>query len=216
MQHRTVWVVGLAVLCAVGLKRGMRTGRPLLLVSSLLALGAAALIIAESNAENVLFRSIDSSVAETSTRNSTLAWRYEGWRLLLQDWNNSSSATDIALGWSFGASLRRYVDGVWDDTSAHDFYVDTTLRTGICGLIALFILYGGIGTRAFRERRDWRFVFWLLWISQILYYITYPPTFDQGILLGYLIGMEVRRRPATLIHISRAVRSEIHATESAS
>ncbi len=201
MQHRTIWVVGLAVLCAVGLKRGMKTGRPLLFVSALLALSAVALVVAETASENLLLRSLDASVAETSAEHSTMTWRYEGWRLLLGNWISSSSAMDIAAGWSFGASFRRYIDGVWDDTSAHNFYVDTTLRTGLCGLLALLILYGDIGVRAFRERRDWRFVFWLLWISQILYYITYPPTFEQGILLGYLIGTNRGRRPGAFVFL---------------
>jgi hypothetical protein len=207
MQHRTIWIVGLAVLCAVGLKRGMRTGRPLLFVSALLALSAVALVVAETSSENVLFRSLDASVAETGGEHSTMTWRYEGWSLLLGDWISSSSAMDIATGWSFGASFRRYIDGAWDDTSAHNFYVDTTLRTGLCGLIALLILYGALGVRAFRERRDWRFAFWLLWISQALYYIAYPPTFDQGILLGYLIGTQLPPRPGRFVYLSPKVDS---------
>ncbi|MBZ5723975.1 MAG: O-antigen ligase family protein [Acidobacteriia bacterium] len=217
LQHRTVWVVGLAMLGAfvlrhsgASIRRGIPATRVVLLIAGVLLLSAGVVWLIHNDTD-IVSRTLRSSVSETQHSNNTFSWRVEGWRALLQDWADQSTLEGVVLGWSFGPVLRRYVDGVWDASTSHNFYVEMLLRLGVSGFIALLAMYM-IPFARLRDRQDPQTrALMLLWISQIVYYMTYPPTFDQGIVLGLLISLSGRRIGSPISAVLRIVPRPVHA-----
>jgi len=187
LQHRTVWVAGLAVL-AVGFfawaaRAGRRADRTAFAVlgASLLLLPVAVFGIARTGP---LVR----SVQEVQAGNSTLAWRTTGWRELLE---SHDSAADVAVGVPSGASFDRRLAGQEVDVSAHDGFLEAYLRFGLPGVVTLVAL----GLTLWRGRRRIGAAVGisgaavaLLLLTQLAFSIAYSLGAVQGVIDGVLIS----------------------------
>lgn len=208
MQHRTIWIlVGVGVLWLLfgdpRFRRRVWLG----------VIGAAVVFAAVSW---LLFgphtREIEASLRGSVTNVESFAWRLEGWRQLLLDSPAApSTSLERIFGKPFGAGYARYINGVRVDVNPHNYYIQTVLRLGILGLVLLLVVLFKpllrMLVRTLTQRLNISGIedFWLLYVLlQAIYFITYPPTFDQGLLMGFaLCGLsktgKLRNKPRTLV-----------------
>ena len=134
----------------------------------------------------------DQSPPGTVTSTGSVTWRIEGWSDLVASW--SESPVNWFVGKPFGSGFARTAEGVKIDAHPHNFYIETMIRAGVGGLIALIALTVGL------LRRLWRVsvggvglfdpsVLAPLLAMQLIWYLTWVPGLEQGIVTG--IGIAV-------------------------
>lgn len=184
LDRRTVWLailVGVAVLLLRG--RRLRARGVALVV-------AASIVTVLVFAGDVLGR--DQSPPGTVSSTGSVTWRIEGWSDLVDSW--SESPVNWLIGEPFGSGFARTVDGSKIDAHPHNFYIETMIRAGLGGLIALLALTVGL------LRRLWRVqvggvglfdpgVLAPLLAMQLIWYITWVPGLEQGIVTGIAIAV---------------------------
>ena len=184
LDRRTVWLailVGIAVL----LLRGRRpSARAVALVV------AASVVTVLVFAGDVLTR--DQAPPGTVTSTGSVTWRVEGWSDLVDSW--SASPVSWLIGEPFGSGFARVVEGSNVDAHPHNFFIETMIRAGLGGLIALLALTIGL------LRRLWRVpvqgtglldpgMLASLLAMQIIWYLTWVPGLEQGIVTGIAIAV---------------------------
>jgi len=203
LQHRTVWVVMLLSFTTMfWLFPSVR--------SALLKWGAIGSICFGSLAVvafgEEIFEAVQESYREAiATKEegsqSTLAWRLEGWTGLLFG-SQTESLYQVLCGNPFGTGWERVntTSGIETQTevSPHNFYLQSLLRTGLIGLIALLALYYllmrelmSAGLRADPVAGT----LLLLLFSQLLYYVPYGGGYFFAIIIGCAMAY-VREAPA--------------------
>lgn len=203
LQHRTVWIAAAACLVFLFVRLKTILHRPVWLA------GAAAvmvLVLAFINLDtsNPIAASIRESVSEPAHARSTFEWRVSGWQQLLLNDNSPKTVSDLVFGsHPFGVGLIRKVDGYKVNYSAHNYYVDTFLRTGIVGLAALLVGYALLVWRIRRVRSGepatlshWRIILTSILVSQLVYFFGYGASYEQGVLLGISLSLATSRWPA--------------------
>ena len=190
LNRRTVWltmIIGIAVLMVRGRQLRRRTvaivvGAVLVTVAIYVALGGT---------------SGDEPVARSALGTGTLDWRIQGWSELLSGLSNSP--VQWLIGEPFGSGFAREVQGTEVLADPHDFYISTLLRAGVVGLLALVALsvallwalrrtpaHAGGGLLA-------PGVFPALLAMQAVWFLTWEPGMEQGIITGLAIGLVVAR-----------------------
>ena len=187
VQH--VWLtmtIGIAVLMVRG--RRLRRRAVALVVGAVLLTVAAYVALGGSNSEE--------PVARSAVGTGTLDWRIQGWTELLE--GLSKGPTQWLIGEPLGG-FARDVQGSEVEAEPHNFYVTTVLRTGVLGLLALIALTGGL------LRALWRTppgtghgllaagVFPALLAMQIVWFLTWIPGMEQGIVTGLAVGLAAAR-----------------------
>jgi O-antigen ligase len=89
------------------------------------------------------------------------------------------------------------IRGEWE---AHDFYIEILLRTGALGLLALLALTLGLLVATWRRSTEDAGVFGsgvlaALLMMQLIWFITWAPGIEQGIVTG--IAISLARGPTT-------------------
>ncbi|MCE3553481.1 hypothetical protein LWC33_18725 [Pseudonocardia sp. RS11V-5] len=195
LDRRTVWLallVGVAVL----LLRGRRLN-----ARSIALVAAASVLTAVVFAGDVLGR--DETPPGTVTSTGSVTWRVEGWQDLVDSW--SASPVNWLLGEPFGSGFARTVEGTNIDAHPHNFYIETMIRAGLGGLVALLALTVGLLRRLWRVHLgSWRLfdpgVLAPLLAMQLVWYLTWVPGLEQGIVTGMAIavaGAVARRQAAS-------------------
>jgi hypothetical protein len=193
LDRRTVWLavlVGVAVL----LLRARR-----LKPRSIAFLVAASVVVALAFAGDVLGR--DQGPPGTISSTGSVTWRIEGWSDLVDSW--SASPVNWLLGQPFGSGFARTVEGATINAHPHNFYIETMIRAGVGGLIALIVLTVGLLCRLWRVRvggvalLDPGMLTPLL-AMQLVWYLTWVPGLEQGLVTGMAIAVAgtVARRDA--------------------
>jgi hypothetical protein len=192
LNRRTVWltmVIGIAVLMVRGrhLRRravAMAVGAVLLTVAAYIALGG-------SSAE-------EAPVARSAVGTGTLDWRIQGWTELLEGLSNGP--VDWLVGEPLGSGFDRQVQGSEVEGEPHNFYVTAVLRTGVVGLVALIALTGGLLRALWRTPPDVGRglllapgVFPALLAMQVVWFLTWIPGMEQGIVTGLAVGLAATR-----------------------
>ena len=179
LQHRTVWVILLFILIWFAIKT-----KKVLIYLPLLTLGFVFIfmLIMSSLGNNFVFESITGSAQNLQTFN----WRLESWSQLLSP-TRYRSFTDYVIGQPYGTGYVRYLYGSMysTETSPHNFYIQTFLDVGAIGLILLLYFY--LKSLIRLKRNQGILVckpFFLLIVSQLLFFLAYPPNYEQGLLLG--------------------------------
>lgn len=190
LQHRTVWAVVLATVSVGILSRASARRRlPALLVAFGLVAPTVGILLFRGDLETV-HQNLEESTLSAFQPESTFTWRVEGWTSLLQDQTNLAPI-NLAVGRAFGAGYDRRVGGVSVNRSPHNFYINILLRSGVSGLLLLILIYLRLFSRD-REipspDRDVLSLARLLAVSQLVYFVTYAPFYDQGLVLGSIIG----------------------------
>ena len=191
LNRRTVWltiIIGIAVLMVRG--RRLRRRAVAMVVGAVLLTVAAYIVIGGSSAE-------DQPVAKSAVGTGTLDWRIQGWTELLE--GLSKGPTQWLIGEPLGSGFQREVQGSEDAGEPHNFYVTTVLRTGVVGLVALIALSVGL------LRALWRTppgigrgllapgVFPALLAMQVVWFLTWTPGMEQGIVTGLAVGLAALR-----------------------
>jgi O-Antigen ligase len=184
LDRRTVWLallVGMAVL----LLRGRRlTARAVALVV------AASVLIVLAFAGDMLAR--EQSAPGTVSSTGSVAWRVEGWSDLVDSW--SESPVNWLLGEPFGSGFARTIEGSNTSVHPHNFFIETMIRAGLGGLIALLALTVGLLRRLWRVRVGGAALFdpgvlAPLLAMQVIWYVTWVPGLEQGIVTGIAIAV---------------------------
>jgi O-antigen ligase len=133
------------------------------------------------------------------------SWRVQGWSELVQAW--AHSPTDWAFGQPFGSGFERKVEGIETNSHPHNFYIETMIRRGLAGLLALVALTAGLLRALWRTpTRDAGLlgpgVIPALLAMQLVWFVTWIPGSEQGIVTGLAAAVAAahlsrRRRPAT-------------------
>jgi O-Antigen ligase len=192
LNRRTVWlaiVVGVAVL----MLRDRRLGRRALV---LVALGGVLTAVAFVWLGGLQ----ESSEPVVQSGSGNLSWRVQGWSELVTAW--SRSPTEWAIGQPVGSGFARKVEGVETNTQygPHDFYIEILLRTGFVGLVALVALTVGLLRALWHTpSRDTGLlgpgVLPALLAMQIVWYLTWPPGNEQGLVTGLAIAVAAAQAP---------------------
>ena len=132
LQHRTVWVAAAAAGCyllATALRAGGRRQ-----LSAVLTVAAGAVIVPALVSSRL---AAESAVAQSAADDDTFLWRLDGWGQLL---HQSTAPQDVLLGRPFGSGFDRVIRGFEVAVSPHSQYVETYLRFGVVGCVALVLL----------------------------------------------------------------------------
>lgn len=187
LDRRTVWLailVGVAVLMLRG--RRLRGGAAVAWVA------AASILTVLAFTSDVLAR--DQAPPGTVTSTGTVDWRIEGWSDLVASW--SGSPVNWLLGEPFGGGFSRMIGGSQFDTHPHNFFVETMIRAGVGGLIALIALTVGLLRQVWsvpiqgRGLLDPGVVAPLL-AMQLVWCLTWAPGLEQGIVTGIAVGIAI-------------------------
>lgn len=118
-----------------------------------------------------------------------LNWRIQGWQTLI-DPSRYQSVIDYMIGQPFGTGFARYIlESIYETrVSPHNFYLQTFLNIGGIGLLVLLLIYGTI-IRSLWNHRAERVsqLFLILLVAQLVFFMTYAPNFEQGIILGFAL-----------------------------
>jgi hypothetical protein len=198
LNRRTAWlavVAGIAVL----LLRDRRLGRRAML---LVVLGGALAVVGF-----VVLGGLQEGAAQPVTQEDTgnFTWRVEGWSDLLGPWLHNP--VSWVFGEPFGSSFAREINGTEVTANPHDFFIETMMRAGIPGLIALLVLTLGVIRALWRRPAAARGLLDVgmmpaLLVMQVVWYITWIPGSEQGIVTGLALAMAampaVARRQAPM------------------
>jgi hypothetical protein len=188
LNRRTVWVTLLAGVATVML-RGRRLSHRtvlMLIVAAIVTVGAF-----------LAFPRVGSETEPVTNplTTSTLDWRIQGWSELVESW--SKDPVDWMVGQPFGSGFARTIEGSDVEAEPHNLYITTLLRTGVVGALALIALYAGL------LRALWRTpgggvgllspnVFPALLVTQLIWFLTWIPGNEQGIITGLALALAVQ------------------------
>jgi hypothetical protein len=190
LNRRTVWLailVGVAVL----MLRDRRLGRRAVV---LVILGGVMTIVAFAALGG--FQERNPPVVKSGSGN--LSWRVEGWSELVGAW--SQSPTNWVVGQPFGSGFTREVEGSETTSHPHNFYIETMIRTGLAGLLATLALTAGLLRALWHTpTRDTGLlgpgVMPALLAMQLVWFLTWVPGSEQGIVTGLAIAVAAARLP---------------------
>jgi hypothetical protein len=187
LNRRTVWlsmIIGIAVLMVRG--RRLRRRAVAMVIGGVLLAVAAYVALGGSSGED--------SVLRPAAGTGTLDWRIQGWTELLG--GMSDRPMEWLIGEPIGSGFTRVVQGLEVEAEPHNFYVMTLLRAGVVGLLAL------IGVTLGLLRALWRAppggggggllatgVFPALLAMQAVWFLTWIPGMEQGIITGLAVGL---------------------------
>lgn len=182
LQHRTIWVIMFFIFLLVFLMERRISSFTLFSVMGMALIVTILLLVFLDN-------SLISSVAGSAQDANTFNWRVEGWRQLLSP-ERFKDSIDYFIGQPFGTGYTRFLFGSRYATefSPHNFYIQTFLNIGGFGLLILIAIYAKTLWSLLVNRQDRiKLAFALILISQLLFFITYSPNIEQGLLLGFSI-----------------------------
>jgi hypothetical protein len=202
LDRRTVWLAVLAG-AAVFLLRGRprRTG-------VIAAVAGAGLLVAVAFTADTVFRDEGGPDAVTST--GSVGWRVEGWSTLVGAWSRSPIQVVVGepFGSGFGSGFTSRVRSVEVGVHPHNYYIETMIRGGLGGLVALVALTAGLIRRLWRAPPDDAGLFGPsvvvgLLIMQVVWCLTWVPGLEQGMVTGVAIAcaaqLAMATRPQTVV-----------------
>ena len=193
LNRRTAWLALLAGVAVVILRERRLGARAAMLVATV-ALVTVGLYLAFPGAGPGTGPGTE-PVAQSAAGTGTLEWRIQGWSELYAAW--STDPTHWVIGQPFGTGFTRNVLGSEDQGEPHNFYFSTLLRMGLVGILSLIALTGGL------LRALWRSpargggllgpgLFPALLTMQVIWFITWVPGLEQGIITGLAVGLAAR------------------------
>lgn len=190
LQHRTLWVIMIFIFPIILFTwKGLKSKRAFIfsIMIILLSLVIFSLIFLADNP-------FVEALGLTAVNIDNFIWRLDSWRLLLAP-ERYSNPLGFFIGRPFGSSFSRLLPSssgqlIERTESAHNFYVQTLINIGVIGLVLLLIIYYKTIRKILTQKKsNIYFAFVIILISQILFFMTYTPSYEQGILLGFAILM---------------------------
>jgi hypothetical protein len=189
LNRRTVWLAILIGVAVIGL-RDRRLGRRAIV---LITLGGIVTAIAF-----VYLGALQEGPQPLiKTDSGNLDWRIQGWSELISAW--SHNLLDWAVGQPFGSGFTREIKGIATSSHPHNFYIETMIRAGLAGLLALIALTVGLlralwhtptrGTELLGPA-----VVSALLAMQIVWSLTWVPGSEQGIVTGIACALAAAQK----------------------
>jgi hypothetical protein len=202
LDRRTIWLAVLAGV-AVLMLRNRRLGRRAIWMVAGGAIITAGLFVALSGDG-----SGSEPVAQSASNTGNLTWRIAGWSELVASW--SENPIHWFIGQPFGSGYARKVGQSEVLVAPHNFYLQTTLRTGAIGLLALIVLTAGLLRALWRtQARDTSLlgpeIFPALLTMQLIWFITWAPGVEQGMVTGLALALAARAKVHRPFRQSRPV-----------
>jgi O-antigen ligase len=190
LDRRTAWVALLAGVVTLMLhdrRLGRRAAWALVTILGVVIGTYSTLLRATTSGE---------PIAQAASNTASVAWRIEGWSVLLTQWVESPA--NWFIGEPFGASFLRQVEGSEVVAGPHNFYIEVLLRTGVFGLLALLALTVGLLMATWRSSSEDFGVFGsgvlpALLMMQVIWFMAWVPGIEQGILTGIAISLTAHR-----------------------
>lgn len=194
LQHRTVWLAVALVIMLLALNRAWRSRRALVASVTIAGLITVVLLVALQ-----MEGPFGESLGAYGTDPRTLWWRVVGWRELLAQ---VSDPLAILFGRPFGSGFARQIDDQLVRVSPHNFYVETLLRAGVVGVALLLLTYLVTFRRLLRLRSRSAMPAAIdsllaLLVTQLIFFWTYAPSYEQCIVLGTALSVCARAWPRT-------------------
>jgi hypothetical protein len=190
LDRRTAWVAllaGIITLMFHDRRLGRRVIRAVVIVLGVVIGAYSTVRIAATSGE---------PIAQAASNTGSVAWRVEGWAVLLSQWVRSPQ--NWFTGEPFGTSFLRRVEGSEVVAGPHNFFIEILLRTGALGLLALLALTAGLLVATWRTSTEDAGVFGsgvlaALLMMQLIWLITWSPGIEQGIVTGIAISLAGRQ-----------------------
>lgn len=194
--HRSIWVATAVAVAVLPLFMGRRAARILVIVQGAALILVAMWLLLEAMDVSLVSESMRSAVNEvTETDHSSLTWRIEGWRILV-DRAVAEGPLTILLGSGFGIGFERTIDQSYVVVSPHNVYVEMFLTGGLmsCALFvsALGLLCYSLHRRSPPSAQAAHHVLVAMIIAQAVYGISYSPHYDCAPLLGAALSIAAR------------------------
>jgi hypothetical protein len=192
LDRRTAWLALLAGIITVMVHDRRLGRRAMWAVVSFLGVAIGAYSILRRAATT------GEPLAQAASNTASVMWRIEGWVLLLTQW--SKSRANWFTGEPFGTSFRRLVEGSETLSGPHNFYIEILFRAGALGLLALLALTVGLLVATWRISTEEAGAFGsgvlsALLMMQLIWFMTWTPGIEQGIVTG--IAISLAALPAT-------------------
>jgi hypothetical protein len=134
----------------------------------------------------------DKPFAQRGGDTGNFQWRIAGWSELVGNWSKDS--VHWLVGEPFGKGFARNIARSEETSHPHNFYIHTLLRTGVPGLAALIAIQVGLLRRLWRMGRHGGvllapLVFPALLIMQMVWFFTWVPGMEQGIVTGLALAL---------------------------
>jgi O-antigen ligase len=208
LNRRTVWLTLLAGTIVL-LLRNRQLSRRLVMMLVGATLVTVGVYVALSGSGTT-----DQPVAQSAAETGTLDWRVEGWEILFRGW--SKNPTNWFVGRPFGSGFSREVEKSEVDADPHNFYLTALLRMGLTGLLALVVLSVGLLLALWRipDRGGGLLapeVLPPLLAMQVVWFITWVPGMEQGIITGLAVALATRpiQRPSAALQDNRSLNPAI-------
>jgi O-antigen ligase len=192
LQHRSVWVALAASCVAVAWRE--RAWRKFIAAGILALFLSAPAYLLVSNYAAAVGNSLRSSAEEPfDPLRSTIAWRAELWQEYIVEFV-ALSGVQTWLGTGFGNPAIYDVDEDGVSHAAHNYFVYTLNRAGILGLAVLLVCYGMLLFRLRGAKGNWDYLglFAAITAGQLVFYMVYAPSFEQGLLSGAVVAMTAK------------------------
>jgi hypothetical protein len=186
LDRRTAWVAllaGIITLMFHDRQLGRRTIWAFLTILGVVIGAYSALRAATTSGE---------PIAQATSNTGSVSWRIEGWTVLLSQWARSPG--NWLTGEPYGAGFLRLVEGSEEASTPHNFYIEILMRTGVLGLLALLALTVGLLVATWRSSTEDAGVFGsgvlpALLMMQLVWFMTWIPGIEQGIVTGIAISL---------------------------
>lgn len=148
VQQRTVWAVGIVVVCVVFLMSRSNTRHTILKSAAIVAWGIAMLSL--SGRLSTITAQLDSAASNFGTYD----YRVNSWIDLIHR-SFADGPGVVAVGAPFGHGFGRYEGvGRWVEFAPHNWYLTIYLRVGIVGLTLFLLFFGFLFGRVLRARAN--------------------------------------------------------------
>jgi hypothetical protein len=196
LEHRSVWVAA-AVACGVlaWREQAWKKFMAALLLAAVIGLPVYLLL---SNFAGTVSNSLRSSVEEPfDSSRSTIAWRTELWQEYIFEFATLSGGQSW-IGTGFGNPATYEVGASTVSNAPHNYFVYALNRAGILGLLTLIVSYGMLLYRLRGIPGSWDYLglFLTITTSQLVFFMAYAPSFEQGLVSGAILGLIPRRSVA--------------------
>lgn len=190
-RFNTTWVALLASVAILVISRVRDKNSSLLSKKFYIQVAIiAALVVVFISSDNVIMdRLLESSSKFNTSENNTFSSRIELWQSMM----SFVKGHYALIGYPFGSGFHAYYRGDYWQFSPHNGYIESLLRTGYIGVVALVISMFAIIRQAFVKRNILPIMLCAMFMT---FWMAYSLTFEQGVIIGlcayYIFGKENR------------------------
>lgn len=134
----------------------------------------------------IMYRLMESTAKFDTNENNTFSSRIELWQSMI----SFVQGRFALIGYPFGSGFHAYYRGSYWQASPHNGYIESLLRTGYIGVVALVISIITIMKQAFVKRNILPIMLCAICMT---FWGAYSLTFEQGVLIGLCAHYVFRR-----------------------